>query len=116
MVAVLAIGWSLAAPGSVLAQSAGDEQYRDPFAGTPEHPSDQQVPDDSGNAGQDAAPAPQPAPTQAPQPVPESSVAEQVPAEQVPTEELPRTGAPVVLLVAAGVLLVGVGTSLRRLT
>jgi hypothetical protein len=106
----------LAAPAAALGQSAGDEQYTDPFG--QEDPAGQQ---------QEPAPAPE-------QPVePPSSPAEPAPggngtAEAAPTSEaaptaeatqegsatLPRTGGPVVLVAAMGYALLLAGIAIRR--
>jgi hypothetical protein len=95
----------LAAPASALAQSAGDEQYVDPFqdegGGQAEQPEQQ--------------PQPEPVPEQPSEPVP--SVEGDAPAagaaqESAPT--LPRTGAPVLLLAAAGYALLLAGIAIRR--
>jgi hypothetical protein len=94
----------LAAPAAALAQSAGDEQYVDPFQG-------------EGNGGQAEQQEPAPAPEQPAEPAPsvESDAPAAEPAqESAPT--LPRTGAPVVLLAAAGYALLLAGTAIRRQT
>jgi LPXTG-motif cell wall-anchored protein len=100
---------ALALPGAAVAQSAGDEQYTDPF-------------------GQGDAPAPQqdtPAPQQ--EPAPEQPV-EQTPVTPEPapggngtvetaqdtSPSLPRTGAPVVLFAAIGYALLLAGIAIRR--
>jgi hypothetical protein len=109
----------LAAPAAALGQSAGDEQYTDPFG--------QEDP-----AGQQQEPAP--APEQPVEPAePPSSLAEPEPggngtAEAAPTSEaaptaeatqegsatLPRTGGPVVLVAAIGYALLLAGIAIRR--
>ncbi len=94
--------FTLSVPGTALAQSVGDEQYRDPFAGQ----------DQSGQ--QDGASAPAPAPT----PAPTASV----PATDPPTGEpiatvadtLPRTGGEAGWIAAVGLLLTAAGAGLRR--
>jgi hypothetical protein len=96
----------LAAPASALAQSAGDEQYVDPFQ------------DEGGGGGAEQPeqqPQPEPAPEQPSEPVP--SVEGDAPAagaaqESAPT--LPRTGAPVLLPAAAGYALLLAGIAIRR--
>jgi hypothetical protein len=98
----------LAAPAAAFAQSAGDEQYTDPFQG--------------GEGGQAEQPA-------QPQPEPEPAPPAEEPAGQLPAEEgtttaepaqasptLPRTGAPVLLLAAAGYALLLAGIAIRRQT
>jgi hypothetical protein len=108
----------LAAPAAALAQSAGDEQYTDPFGG--EEPAGQQ---------QEPAPAPeQPVepPSSPAEPAPGGNgTAEAAPApapEAAPTAEatqegsatLPRTGGPVVLVAAIGYALLLAGIAIRR--
>jgi hypothetical protein len=96
----------LAAPASALAQSAGDEQYVDPFQ-------------DGGGGGQaeQQEPQPEPAPEQPAEPAP--SVEGDAPAAEAAQESaptLPRTGAPVVLFAAAGYALLLAGIAIRRQT
>lgn len=98
----------LAAPASALAQSAGDDQYVDPFEG-------------EGNGGQTEQQAPEqepqsaPVPEQPSEPLP-SSNGEESPAEaaQETAPTLPRTGAPVILFAAAGYALLVAGVAIRR--
>jgi LPXTG-motif cell wall-anchored protein len=83
------------------AQSAGDEQYDDPFAGQ----------EDQGSSAQ-------PAPTATPAPAPAAAPAAQqaAPAQAAPTAsaaQLPRTGAETLLTALAGVGLVMAGVGLR---
>jgi hypothetical protein len=97
----------LALPAAAAAQGAGDEQYRDPFAG--EQPPEQQAPAQTGSG---SAPADDSAGTGA-----GVAQAPSAPAGQsAPAATLPRTGfAGVLLLLAYGwALLVG-GAALRRL-
>jgi hypothetical protein len=96
----------LAAPASALAQSAGDEQYVDPFQ-------------DGGGGGQaeQQEPQPEPAPAEPAEPAP--SVESDAPAAEAAQESaptLPRTGAPVVLFAAAGYALLLAGIAIRRQT
>jgi hypothetical protein len=89
----------LALPGAALAQSAGDEQYNDPF-GEVEEPS---------GAQEEQAPVPAPAEGDASLGTSEPELAEQAGA---PT--LPATGIPAGLLAGAGAFLLAAGTTLRR--
>jgi hypothetical protein len=95
----------LALPSAALAQSAGDEQYADPF-GQVEEP---------GSTQEEPAPAPAPA---EPAPVPAQTddlgvaEAEVVAAQEAPT--LPATGLPAGLLAGAGAFLFAGGATLRR--
>ena len=106
LVTLILAALMLALPAAALAQSAGDEQYADPFGPTEEPNNSQgqqaQAPE------QEAAPAPTPAEPAAP--------AEEVTASQetaAPT--LPTTGLPAGVLAAGGALLLAGGTTLRRL-
>jgi hypothetical protein len=104
--AALAAVALLAAPAPALGQSAGDEQYEDPFAGE-----EQSQPEPTATP---APAAPEPAPEEpAAQPAAQStpSTATAEPASQQP--ELPRTGLDVAPLFAVGVVLLGGGIALR---
>jgi hypothetical protein len=109
LLTMLAVTASLALPAAAFGQSAGDEQYTDPFG---EEPASQQ---------QDPAPAPeQPAeqPSSAPAPAEGGNgTAEVAPAAEASQESspaLPRTGAPVLLLMAVGYALLLAGVAIRR--
>jgi hypothetical protein len=108
LAALLVVAALLAVPGAALAQSAGDEQYVDPFQGGEEQPAPapQEVP------ATPAAPA-EPAPA-----APSSGAAQggQVTAEpsQTGAPTLPRTGMPAVLVLSAGYALLLAGVALRR--
>jgi hypothetical protein len=101
--AALAAALLLAAPAPALAQSAGDEQYEDPFAG--EQQGQAQEPEATATPAP-AEPAPAPPPESDPPPAP----AEQ-PAAQ-PTE-LPRTGLDAGPVLAIGAVLLAGGVALR---
>jgi hypothetical protein len=91
----------LALPSAAMAQSAGDEQYSDPFGQT-----------DEPNGSQDD---PAPEPDAAPAPATPAAPAEQAVASQdaaAPT--LPATGLPAFLLASAGGMLLASGAALRR--
>ena len=106
----------LAAPAAALGQSAGDEQYTDPFGQ-----------EESGGQQQEPAPAPEqpaePPPTPAePAPGGNGTAEAAPPSEAAPTAEatqegsatLPRTGGPVVLVAAIGYALLLAGIAIRR--
>ncbi len=98
--------FTLSVPGTALAQSVGDEQYRDPFA-------DQgRGQDQSGQQNGTGAPAP------APTPAPTASAPATDPATGEPiatvADTLPRTGGEAGWVGAAGVLLIAAGAALRR--
>jgi hypothetical protein len=110
LAAVLALVAAGPAVPSAIAQSAGDDQYEDPFAGQdPEQDQAQEEPE---------APAPAPAPdestpaTPAPtESTPPAPAAEPATSSQQP--ELPRTGLDAAPIVAIGALLLGGGIALR---
>ena len=105
----LAAAIVLSLPAAALGQSAGDEQYRDPFAG-------QDEPQDDGPAGQDdPAPAPAPAPAPTTTVAPTESTATTT-AEPVATTAgtLPRTGSAAAWVAGFGLLLIAAGAGLRR--
>jgi hypothetical protein len=102
LVTILA-AFMLVLPSAAVAQSAGDEQYSDPFG---------QTDDQGGSDGQQAqAPEAEPAPAQS-----DSALGQSEPEIQpagAPT--LPATGLPAVLLAGSGALLLAGGGTLRRL-
>jgi LPXTG-motif cell wall-anchored protein len=102
--AALTAALVLAVPGAAFAQSAGDEQYEDPFGGDQEQPEPTPEPtaapdSSSDTGGETAQAAPAPAPT-----APEATAAQ---------AQLPRTGADAGLLALSGVVLLGSGLALR---
>jgi LPXTG-motif cell wall-anchored protein len=116
--ALLTAAFCLAGPAAALAQSAGDDQYTDPFGG-------------SGGGQQEepaATPEPAPAPAGEPTPAPVAAAPAEpasAPGTSTPGEtaaagsggtELPRTGAPTGLVVALGATLLLGGLLLRRRT
>ena len=113
LLALLSLGALLALPCSALAQSAGDEQYTDPFNEEPaaqqqepspdqpvEKPSGTAEPAPGGNGTAEAAPATEAAPT--------------AEAAQEASPTLPRTGFPVLVLAATGYALLLAGIAIRR--
>jgi LPXTG-motif cell wall-anchored protein len=112
VIAVIATALALGAPTVALAQSVGDEQYRDPFAG------EEQAPEQTGDES-----APAPAPTPAPAPAPTTSPTPTAPpttpsGEPIATVagELPRTGGEQAWVAAIGMLALATGAGLRRTT
>jgi hypothetical protein len=100
---LIAVLTSLCVPAAAFAQSAGDEQYTDPFSEQDQAPAEQQEPaappaepSPGGNGDAEAAPAQEPG------------------AVQPASPTLPRTGAPVLLLAAAGYALLLGGFAIRR--
>ncbi len=100
-VLILALGM-LGVPALAHGQSAGDDQYVDPFEGQEEPQQEQEQPESE----QPAAPTP-PAESQDTQGTVEPSAESDAPA-------LPRTGLPLVLLLGAGLSLLAVGAAMRR--
>jgi hypothetical protein len=101
---VLIAALALAAPGTALAQSAGDEQYQDPFAGDDQNtPTATATPQPSTSTAQ-AAPTATAAPAQAPV------------ATTAQAPQLPRTGGDPVTPAVAGFWLVLGGVALRART
>jgi hypothetical protein len=95
----------LAAPAPALAQSAGDEQYEDPFAGE-----NQRQP----------TPTPTPAPTTPAEPAPAPATPDAEPTAPAPAaqpasqqQELPRTGLDALPILGAGAVLLAGGIALR---
>jgi LPXTG-motif cell wall-anchored protein len=116
----LALSMALTLPAATFGQSAGDEQYVDPFEQTgPSEPGGgggQTGSQDGGPAGsaQPSTPAPaQVDPAPAPAPVPEATTASPAVVSDS-SEQLPATGAPVILIAALGAGLLGGGWALRR--
>jgi hypothetical protein len=107
LVTLLMAASMLALPCSALAQSAGDEQYADPF-GQVDEPNGGQG--EQGQAPEQSAPTPA-APAQTGTPTTEQAIASQ---EAGPT--LPRTGPglPGWYLAINGAVLLLAGTALRR--
>ena len=103
--AVLGVLLALSAPAPALAQSVGDEQYRDPFAGQDESP-----PADGDQGGPAPAPAPVPAPTTTAAPT-ETAAGEPI---ATTADTLPRTGTEPAWVLAVGLLLVAAGAAVRR--
>ena len=95
----------LGVPALAHGQSAGDDQYVDPFEGQEEPQQEQEQP----QSEQPAAPAP-PAESQGAEGTAEPS------AESAESDApaLPRTGLPLVLLLGAGLSLLAVGAAMRR--
>ena len=110
-IATALIAAALALPGAAWGQSAGDEQYEDPFAPEQGQSGDGGAQEEEEGGGQ-PAPEPEPAPAApaAPAPAPEPAAGAAVQAEQ-----LPRTGSPADagLLALSGTLLLAGGVVLR---
>jgi LPXTG-motif cell wall-anchored protein len=89
-------------PAGAAAQSAGDEQYQDPFA------------DDPGQEAPAAPPASTPAPAAPAAPAPTAAApATAAGAPQASAAQLPRTGGEAWLLALAGLALMSAGVALR---
>ena len=107
LLTVLAALSVLALPPAALAQSAGDEQYADPFG---------QVDEQGGSQGQQPGETPEAAPAPAPAQTAQTDELGTSEPEIVPTAAptLPATGFPAGLVAGAGALLLASGTTLRR--
>jgi hypothetical protein len=109
LVTLLIAASLLALPSAALAQSAGDEQYADPF-GQVEKPN-------SGQGQQSQAPAqsaPAPA-TPAQTATPTTGADQSVASQETGAPALPRTGLDTVFFVVMGATLLLAGTTVRRL-
>ena len=104
------IAVALAAAPNALAQSAGDEQYADPFGAVPKEKKkqQQQKPQRRPDRPSDGNVAASPAPPAAPQAASSATVGD-------PGAELPRTGLPVALVAALGITCLAGGALLGRL-
>jgi hypothetical protein len=107
LVTLLLAASMLVLPSAALAQSAGDEQYADPFGQVEEPNRSQGEPTQAPEPTQEAAPAPAPA-------EPTASGEEAVVSQQADSPTLPVTGLPAGLLAGTGALLLAAGTTLRR--
>jgi hypothetical protein len=99
VVVIMALGLGL--PAAAAAQSAGDEQYADPFEETPAQ-NEPAAPADDGDAAAPQAPTPS-ANTAAPTATSPSS-----------SGQLPYTGLNLVLVLATGLVLLLTGFTMRR--
>ena len=94
----------LALPSAAMAQSAGDEQYADPFGQTDEPNGSQSEP----------APEPDAAPAPAAPATPAAPAEQAVSSQDAAAPTLPATGLPAFLLASAGAMLLASGAVLRR--
>ena len=109
LIAVACSVLALSMPAVALADSAGDNQYQDPFSNVPSHPKQQK------KSGTTTTPTPTPTPAPAPSSS-SSSATTTTPAAQDPSSNtLPRTGFPLLPVAALGAALVAAGLTLRRL-
>jgi LPXTG-motif cell wall-anchored protein len=113
-IAALVAAGLLAAPATALGQSAGDEQYEDPFAGEnqPEQPSPDTPVDDGGGAQPAPAPA-EPAPAPAPATAGQEPAATESGPATASQEQLPNTGADAEAVLLVGTILLAGGVALR---
>jgi hypothetical protein len=106
--AALVAALALAAPASAFAQSAGDEQYQDPFGGDDSGQSGSG--DQGSSSGDSGTTTAQAAPTAAPTTAsPSATTAQAAPAAQ----QLPRTGGDPITPAVAGFWLLLGGVALR---
>jgi LPXTG-motif cell wall-anchored protein len=104
-VAALITAATLALPSAAFAQSAGDEQYDDPFAGEDQEQAEP-TPDPDTPTSSDSAQEPT---TTTPTPTTTATTAQAQPGQ----EQLPRTGADAGLLALGGFVLLTGGVALR---
>ena len=90
-------------PAGAAAQSAGDEQYQDPFADEPSQEAPAAPP---ASTPAPAAPAPSAA-------APAAAASAPAPAARATATQLPRTGGEAWLLALAGLALLSAGVALR---
>ena len=111
ILACLGVLLLLALPATALAQSAGDEQYSDPF-GKVDKGGDDGGGGGGGGGNTSATPAPD---TSTPSAPADTSVeSTETTSTGATGAQLPRTGFPVLLLAGAGALLALGGATLRR--
>jgi hypothetical protein len=114
--AMILAGALLVAPAVAAAQSAGDEQYQDPFQGEQEGGGEpqQEPPQEPAQAAPE-----EPAPTSPAQPAGDSTGSETspdvAPPAQTSAPTLPLTGLPAIAMLAAGIGMLAAGAALRRL-
>jgi hypothetical protein len=99
--AAIAIALALSGPAAAFGQSAGDDQYQDPFAGEEQ--------DTQEDAPQSQAPAESPSTTTAP-----SAPAAPAPTSSASQTTVPYTGLPAGAVTGLGAVLLGAGLGLRR--
>ncbi len=102
----------LALPAAATAQSAGDNQYVDPFAGA--KPPANKPKGGGGNGGSQQAAAPAPSATFSQETTSQSGLVDPQTGVISPTvPQLPATGVPVLLMLASGAALLAAGFALR---
>jgi hypothetical protein len=111
LIAVACSVIALAMPAAALADSAGDNQYQDPFSNVPSQPKKKS------STNTTPAPTSTTAPTQtsAPAATPTPTATTATPSSTSNARELPRTGFPLWPAAAVGAALVAAGLGLRRL-
>jgi hypothetical protein len=112
----LLLSLALAAPGAAFAQSAGDDQYVDPFAdqGSQGGGGGNSGSQGGGSQGGDTSAQPPAETLVAPEPAPVAPSASAAPTTSGTAQTLPVTGLPALGLALAGVFLLACGTTLRR--
>jgi hypothetical protein len=112
LVTLLIAASLLALPSAAVAQSAGDEQYSDPFGQVEQGGGGQGQQNQGQGQSQSQAPAPaEPAQTVAPTTTADQAVASQ----DTTSPTLPRTGLDDVLFAVMGATLLLAGATVRRL-
>jgi hypothetical protein len=108
LAAVLALAAAGPAAPAAVAQSAGDDQYEDPFAGEDQGGGEEQPQQEP--APEAPASAPEAPSSTAPEPEPAAPAAQPGSPQQ---PELPRTGLDAAPILAIGAVLLGGGIALR---
>lgn len=108
MTAALLVLFALSLPSAALADSAGDNQYQDPFSNVPSQPKKK-------TTSTTPAPTSTPAPSTTPAATPTPTATTATPSGTSSTNQLPRTGFPLWPAAAVGAALVAAGVGLRRL-
>jgi cytoskeletal protein RodZ len=100
-------------PAAALADSAGDNQYQDPFSNVPSQPKKQSSTNTTPAPTSSTAPTQTSAPAATPTSTPTATTA--TPSSASSAQELPRTGFPLWPAAAVGAALIAAGLGLRRL-
>ena len=107
--AAVAVAAVLAFPAAAAADSAGDNQYQDPFSNVPSQPKKKKTQSQQPATSTTPAPSPSAPATSTP------TATTAAPSSSTSSGQLPRTGFPLLPVAAVGAALIGAGLGLRRL-